>query len=294
MIAVAVAATRAPRVGSVPAVDRRIVVGYDGSEGSRDALALARSLAGRDGVTLTLVAVLDDGAAETEGPLATEARELLGDAAFSLRTSGGVSAPRALVDAALAEGAEVVVIGSTHRGRLGRVLPGSVGERLLQGAPCAVLIAPRGFADHEHFGLGEIGVGFDGGEEARQALAAAASLAKDLDARLRLIGIDRPIEPHDLIPGELPPTHEDLERALQHALGEIGGVDATTEIVSGAPAAVLAERGVELDLLVIGSRGYGPLRRTLLGGVSAEVIRTAPCPVMVVPRSAEETVAPRR
>ena len=42
-----------------------------------------------------------------------------------------------------------------------------------------------------------------------------------------------------------------------------------------------------MDLLVVGSRGYGPLRRVLLGSVSSELMHSAPCPVMVVPRTAE-------
>jgi nucleotide-binding universal stress UspA family protein len=274
-------------------MERRILVGYDGSEGSRDALALARSLTAVEESKLMLLACVADDAADpgavaaAEKRLIASARSLLGSTTFSLRAVGGLSAPQALTEVAVAEAAEVIVIGSTHRGKLGRVLPGSVGERLLHGAPCPVVIAPRDFARHEHFGVGEIGVGFDGGAEARQALRTATSLARDLDARLRLIAVDRPIQPHDLIPGEPPPAHEDLERALERAVAGLGGrIDARTEIASGPPAAVLAERGVELDLLVVGSRGYGPIRQTLLGGVSAEVIRTAPCPVMVVPRSA--------
>lgn len=281
------------RPGSLPIVERRILVGYDGSEESRDALALARSLAAAERTTLTLLACLADDPAddsatvEAEQRLIASARELLDDTTFSLRTVGGVSAPRALSEAAAAEAAAAIVIGSTHRGRIGRVLPGSVAERLLEGAPCAVVIAPRDFARHEHFGLGEIGVGYDGGDESREALRAAASLAADLDAGLRLIAAHPPIEPHDLVPGELPSTREDLERSLEDAVaGLAGGVEARAEIAFGAPAAVLAARGVELDLLVIGSRGYGPIRQIVLGGVSAEVIRTAPCPVMVLPRSA--------
>ena len=61
---------------------------------------------------------------------------------------------------------------------------------------------------------------------------------------------------------------------------------AETKLAEGDPAAVLADQGVELDLLVLGSRGYGPVRATLLGAVSAEVMRTAPCPVVVTPREA--------
>jgi nucleotide-binding universal stress UspA family protein len=42
----------------------------------------------------------------------------------------------------------------------------------------------------------------------------------------------------------------------------------------------------EVDLLVCGSRGYGPMRRVLLGGVLRKLIRRAACPVVVVPRGA--------
>jgi nucleotide-binding universal stress UspA family protein len=58
-----------------------------------------------------------------------------------------------------------------------------------------------------------------------------------------------------------------------------------TLLKHGDPAATLEAQGVEVDLLVIGSRGYGPFRRALLGGVAAEVMRSAPCPVIVVPRA---------
>ena len=63
----------------------------------------------------------------------------------------------------------------------------------------------------------------------------------------------------------------------------VGSLPVEAVIEEGDPAAVLARNGVDLDLLVIGSRGYGPVRRTLLGGVSAEVVRTAPCPVSSCP-----------
>jgi nucleotide-binding universal stress UspA family protein len=43
-----------------------------------------------------------------------------------------------------------------------------------------------------------------------------------------------------------------------------------------------AEMGV--DLLVLGSRGFGPVMRLLIGSVSSHVIRQASCPVLVVPR----------
>lgn len=67
------------------------------------------------------------------------------------------------------------------------------------------------------------------------------------------------------------------------------GVSASSEVVSGDPAAVLAEQSRDLDLFVIGSRGYGPVRRVFLGGVAHDVVKAAACPVLTMPRSAEHT-----
>lgn len=238
---------------------RRILVGFDGTEGGRDALALAGNLARIEGAELLLAASLDldplatpatayeRAMAEAEDRLGASAREVLGDREYLLRVIGGVSAPRALTEIAEGENADVIVLGSTHRGGLGRVLPGSVGERLLHGAPCAVLVAPRGYAaDGANVRIERIGVGDDGGAEASHAVRVAEALAADLGATLERIGV---VENDD------------------------------------DPAEVLAARGGELDLLVVGSRGYGPIRHALLGGVSSEVMRRSPCPVLVVPRS---------
>lgn len=241
---------------------RRILVGYDGHEPSQDALTLGRALAAIEGAELILAAALDNldplatpgdaferARAEAEDRLAASARALLGDQfQFRMRIVGGVSAPRALTEIAEDEHADVVVIGSTHRGGLGRVLPGSVGERLLQGAPCAVLVAPRGFAKRSRpFEIGAIGVGYDGRTESTHARDVAASLAAELGATVNIITV-----------------------------GE----------EEGDPGHVLAQRSGEFDLLVVGSRGYGPVRHALEGNVSGKVMREAACPVLVVPRSA--------
>jgi nucleotide-binding universal stress UspA family protein len=55
----------------------------------------------------------------------------------------------------------------------------------------------------------------------------------------------------------------------------------------GDPVAkLLADAEIGVDLLVLGSRGFGPVMRLLIGSVSSRVIREAPCPVLVVPRPA--------
>jgi nucleotide-binding universal stress UspA family protein len=56
----------------------------------------------------------------------------------------------------------------------------------------------------------------------------------------------------------------------------------------GDPVRVLETEARDgLDLLVLGSRGFGPLRRVLVGSVSGELVRQAPCLLLVVPRSTE-------
>jgi nucleotide-binding universal stress UspA family protein len=59
---------------------------------------------------------------------------------------------------------------------------------------------------------------------------------------------------------------------------------ATYEAVTGTPATELARRSVDLDLLAVGSRAHGPVRRLLLGSTSTRLVREALCPVLVVPR----------
>ena len=138
-----------------------------------------------------------------------------------------------------------------------------------------------------------IGVAYNGTEEAKLALDEAKRLAQELDCRLRLITAVPTQSPGPLRAPYMEVLRDHFRKVLDEAtltLGETDDVEAVLE--EGNPAAVLATHGVELDLLVIGSRGYGPLRRTLLGGVSAEVMRTAPCPVLVVPRGAKTQSTP--
>ncbi len=244
---------------------RLILVGYDGRPSSTDALALAHGLAAIEGSELVLCVALEldplatpahayeRAMAEAEERLSAQARELLGETPFKIRMTGGVSAPRALHEVAEDIGADVIVLGSTDRGGLDRVLPGSVGERLLHGAPCAVLIAPRGFAGRESFAIRTIGTGYDGRDQAGHAREVAAGLAAELDATVETITVTG-----------------------------YGGADPADP---GDAARELVARSSGLDLLVVGSRGYGPVRHALLGSVTSELMRTAACPVLVVPRS---------
>ena len=275
---------------------KKVVVGFNGSEESLDALLLAKQFARAEGAELHVAAVVweTDRSARQQrfDGVFSQARRELGAQQFVEQPLEDGSPPQALHDLAEELRPDLIVIGSTHRGKIGRIVIGSVGERLLRGAPCSVAVAPRGYARHEHVGLGLIGVGYDGSPEAKLALKAAARLAPKLDCSLRLISV----VPELVTPGRISGTDSGYEVVLADEFREIleeGGrtlgkeIEAKLVLEHGDPAKMLADQGVELDLLVVGSRGYGPLRRTVLGGVSADVMRLAPCPVLITPRSSE-------
>ena len=212
----------------------------------------------------------------------------------------GTSAASALHDAAERRDAGLLVVGSSAGARRGRVLAGSTAVRLLSGAPCPVAVAPAGWDREES--PRTIGVAFRDTEDGHEALRGALALARRAHARLRVItvveqGLKAALEADTTyMAGQRGKTVEDVvgeyelwaRRAAEKALEELGGGDdAEVETWVGEPAAVLVELTEKLEMLVCGSRGYGPLRAVLLGAVSRRVVADAHCPVIVVPRGRE-------
>lgn len=281
-----------------------IVVGIDDSAGARDAQAFAERLAKATGASVRLAAAFNysdfPSRASNEGfreILRSDAQALLDTAAAS--SEGGVIATDAIADPspahalhALAEklGAAMVVVGSTHRGAVGRVVPGSTGERLLHGSPCPVAIVPRGYADAG--AIRSIGVGHDGSDESDAALAAAIELARHYGATLRVIRVfdaTRVGTPGLMtMPGweSMRDDHEAIDReSLDHTVAGLP-VDLPVEsvFIKGNAGADLPSESEHVDLMVVGSRGYGPRAAVLLGGMTHTLIRKAACPVIVLPR----------
>jgi nucleotide-binding universal stress UspA family protein len=79
----------------------------------------------------------------------------------------------------------------------------------------------------------------------------------------------------------------EVEAGLERAVAALpAGVEVETELHVENPADVLLRISEHVDLLVCGSRGYGPLRSVLLGGVSRRLVEGSQCPVLIVPRGA--------
>ena len=123
-------------------------------------------------------------------------------------------------------------------------------------------------------GLAPVGAGFDGSRESRLALASAAGLAEALGSELQVISVlRRPAAAHPMFAftsyyGHLEQLHDERRSRLIEAVDALPAQPAIDPVViEGDPAEVLAVHSHELGLLVMGSRGYGPLRRVLLGSV---------------------------
>ncbi|HEX6602785.1 MAG TPA: universal stress protein, partial [Solirubrobacterales bacterium] len=220
--------------------------------------------------------------------LFAEAREKLPGIEVETQAYEGGSPAGILTRIAEREDFDAIVIGSPHRGALGRVMIGSVASSLLNGAPADVAVAPRGYAASEHEAPRTIAVGYDGAPESRVALRHAEAIAHRSNAKLEILTVVRPpIVTPVMVPGiSAQPSPPEPERMLGEALESVDSLlPAECARLDGDPARELVEACEEgVDLLVVGSRGYGPIARVLLGSVSREVTRKASCPVLVAKR----------
>ena len=213
----------------------------------------------------------------------------------------GDSAARALNEAAEAHQAGVLVVGSGRRNRAPKVL-GSTAERLVHGAPCPIAVVPHRWAAGE---VETIGVAFVDSKEGREALRGAHALARRMGATLRVITVVKPrmvmygdteattaVRPGRDFESVLGEHRVEAERRTRQIADALLGDGAPIEVDAfvGDPADVLVDLSEHLDLLVSGSRGYGPLRAVLLGSVSRRVVAEASCPVIVLPRGVESSL----
>jgi nucleotide-binding universal stress UspA family protein len=177
----------------------------------------------------------------------------------------------------------LLVLGCSRRG------PGV--DRALHAAGCPVAFAPPGLREHAGEALRRIGVAYLPTEDGRRAAEVALCVAANTGGVLAILeAAERYTGAVGFGVSYLPVEDEAQVRArvraeLDAIVDELAGgpVSVHGELVPGPAVEGLVRRAGALDLLVLGCRGYGPLRRALLGGVSHRVLRGAPCPVMIVP-----------
>jgi nucleotide-binding universal stress UspA family protein len=283
-----------------------ILVGSDGRPGADDALALGAAIASATGSRVSLLGVFPPSFLPVEG--VTDRKTLRAEAARTLReqrhrlapdaavrTVADPSPARALRSFARRYRADLVIVGSSHTAAPGHVAIGRTGRQLLYDASFSLALAARG--GHERSsGLRAIGVGHGGGPEADVALAVAAGLARAAHAKLLLRRVveDRvPVLTGEQWIGLADWSHEHMwEAERQKALAEAGA--AASGLAGGAEvSATVGDPGYEMrafseavDLLVVGSRRWGPVARIVTGGVGETLVTDASCSVLIVPRPA--------
>jgi len=257
----------------------RVLVGVDGDASGRDAIAVARLLVGA-GRRLSLVHVHEltpwRGASGAYGPdedqeslaLLERERDATGVDA-DLLTVTASSVGRGLHYLAERERADLLCVGSSERSFAGRVLIGDVTRAALIGAPCAVVVAPFGCAQ-AGTSIRRVGVGYDGSPESEDALTVARDLASHHGATLTALMVFTRTE-----------AIEEGEREL----ASLDGVEG--KVATGSPGEELAAFSAEVDILIVGSRGYGPIRSLMFGSTAVHLASNAACPLLVLPRRAE-------
>jgi nucleotide-binding universal stress UspA family protein len=265
----------------------RIAVGIDGSSRGDDAFAFALALARAIRTGLLLVhAHGPDVDREHARAILAEREERAAGVPVEVVAYADPLPARALVRVAAARRAAVIVVGPSHRAGLGLVLPGSTGQQLLAEAARAVAVVPHGWRPAEDRPLHHVGIGYDDTAEARAALRSAVALTRALGGSLDVMRAFWSAHPRDVA------GYADLEARVQAGLGAVvqdlpEDVDAHARVLFNDPGKALVARSHELDLLLLGSRGKGPLASIWAGSVSSHVIREAACPVIVVPRGVD-------
>ena len=282
---------------------KKVIVGIDGTSGGRDALALAGTLADAES-RLLLVHAFPYESRPTRGSvegfadlLRADAEGLLaeiagGDPSLQARAVPDGSPARALHEVAEDEGADLIVVGSCHhRGAVGRLLLGDVTRSTLHGARCPVAIAPRDYRERPR-PLRSIGVGYERTPQAEAALGTADALALATGASLLLhTEVTVPTPFSSAYAYNWTDFESDLRSIAERELAAAAeglGVPATTEVSFRSAGDGLVRLSERVDLMVIGSRGWGAARRVLLGSTGDRLTHRAHCPVLLVPSPVAE------
>jgi nucleotide-binding universal stress UspA family protein len=264
-----------------------VIVGVDGRPHDADALALAELLHRALDARILLAHVTESEAPEQPDAqeITSRAAETIGVASQTIRT-GPMPAADGLCELAQEKRAEILVLGSSHRGPVGRIVPGAVTSRVLARAPCAIAVAPAGYADRHRGSIATIGIAYDTTDASDAALDQASAAAARLGVPLVLYHAMAPV-PEDPAWDEFRGHMKIFARGIvETGIGLLpAGVKGIPRVLEGSPGDVVAQAADrdQLGLLFVGSRGYGPVREALMGGVAGRLLQTSRVPLVIVP-----------
>ncbi|OGQ97529.1 MAG: hypothetical protein A2521_10045 [Deltaproteobacteria bacterium RIFOXYD12_FULL_57_12] len=273
---------------------RKILVAYDGSPSSRNALRQAFTLAN----WIKVVAVIPDYMGDLDltgisnikevilGPgqkLLAEAKEIAQAEKMNILTDLEQGEPyERIVQVAAEENCDLIVMGRRGHSRLERELMGGVTARVIGHTSKDVLVVP----ENTHFAWGEILLATDGSKYSSAAVERALELARQHSAKLNLISV---VDVNDEFSAQAPAAVNELT-GKAHALleeikvrADVSGITTRTVVKEGEPHVAITELAAEIGatLIILGSHGRKGLTRLLMGSVTERVIGFAPCPVLI-------------
>ena len=278
----------------------RILVPLDDSAEARVALPYAAALAA-PGTEIVLLTVIPSANAADLAPAGLEsAAQRLRVGGQQVHTEVAIGDPaRRIIDTAVDLGAEMIVMASHGRGALGRLIYGSVADRVGRASPIPVMVVRARQLEPGPVGITRLVVPLDGSERAETALPVATTISRRLGTPILLI---RVVDPADLMPpavgiGEAIPfeiydeAEEELEQEARRYLDTMAqklrelGLPVATRVLMGPPASAIEEATHLGDALVITSHERTGVMRWLLGSVAEKLTREDESPVILVPAS---------
>ncbi len=289
-----------------------IIAGFSSSRQGRAPLHLAAQIARCTGDKIIATAIVERSlppkadrvedeyyqyvTSQASGSLERVVSELPGDLDMTVLVHQSTSIPTGLTELAAEHNADLVVVGSSSSGLLGRVALGSVTERLVHTAAVPVAIAPRGYPMAPG-PISRLTAAYGGAADAVGLIATSAELAKRWSVRLRIVSFT--VRPVPVFAGAIEPsvedlvvqqwsrrTYDDIVKQLNDVRARISIPDVDVVIGTGyewreAVENVPWETG---DMLLLGSGAAGQVAQVFLGSAASKILRHAPVPVMIVPR----------
>jgi nucleotide-binding universal stress UspA family protein len=288
-----------------------IIAGFSSSRQGSAPLNLAAQLARTTGEKVIATAIVERAVPAGVDPIEDEyQRYISGQAAASLQrvvegtgspdvsviVHESTSIPTGLLELVEQYQADLVVVGSSSSGLLGRVVLGSVTERLVHSAAVPVAIAPRGYP-MSPTPITRLTAAYGGAADAVGLIQSSAELAQQWSARLRIASFT--VRPPTTFGGSIEHSAENLvirkwtTKTMDAAVKQLNKARATVtipdvDVVVGtgtdwgdAVDHIAWESG---DLLMLGSGAAGPMAQVFLGTAASKILRHAAVPVMILPR----------
>lgn len=287
---------------TLPAADKvslaRVMFATDLSDASMRALPFALGVATRYGAQLYLAHVIPIDPYLVGDPKAEERlRQARKEADFNLAGLINSGSSRAVSCEALVDNGDIwgilrgfitghdvdlLVLGTTGRTGLGKVLLGSVAEEAIRESPCPVLTVGPRVPSEETIKLDTILYATDFSTDSLLAVPYALSFAETFHARLTLLHVIEGLPESPYLDAQMARVH--LNELVEHHFELASASEARAEM--GSPADMILEvaRETASDLIVIGARGAGALARlaTHFGSIAHKVVSRAACPVLTV------------